>query len=238
MSDHIDTLKKLHTRLIDSRDGYRESRKQVSDEAAFVGFFDQRIAEREKFHTELHRQLGVDGVDVSEEGSAAASAFVRLLQLPTGCSGSSSATCGCTTYKLNERKLEPEAEVELDFVVDTRGKLGLVEKTITIHHNASESPWTEIIVFHAFASGMEGADTQAIFSPPCSTCHLDSGINKKHKELYEAVCGMCHPQAEFHSRGFALREMIMKGQKSIAMPGFEGYLSEDGIQSLIDYLEP
>ena len=43
MSDHTDTLQKLHTRLIDSRDGYRESRKQVSDEAAFVGFFDQRI---------------------------------------------------------------------------------------------------------------------------------------------------------------------------------------------------
>ena len=74
MSDHIDTLKKLHTRLIDSRDGYRESRKEVSDEAAFVGFFDQRIAEREKFHTELHRQLGADGVDVSEEGSVAACA--------------------------------------------------------------------------------------------------------------------------------------------------------------------
>tara|TARA_R110002072_G_scaffold103843_2_gene227774 strand:+ start:1005 stop:1448 length:444 start_codon:yes stop_codon:yes gene_type:complete len=91
MSDHIDTLKKLHTRLIDSRDGYRESRKQVSDEAAFVGFFDQRIAEREKFHTELHRQLGVDGVDVSEEGSAAASAHRGWLKLRDAVTGDDEA---------------------------------------------------------------------------------------------------------------------------------------------------
>ena len=92
-----------------------------------------------------------------------------------------SSTCGCTTLKLKERRIQPGDEVDLNFVVDTRGKLGMVEKTITVHSNDPESPWKEIVTFHALPSGMEGADTQAIFTPACSSCHIDSGINKKHE---------------------------------------------------------
>ena len=43
-----------------------------------------------------------------------------------------SSTCGCTTLRLKKRLVEPAKEVELHFIVDTRGKLGLIEKTITI----------------------------------------------------------------------------------------------------------
>ena len=148
-----------------------------------------------------------------------------------------SSTCGCTTLTLKERKLNPGDEVDLEFVVDTRGKLGMVDKTITIHSNDPDSPWEEVVVFHALPSGMEGADTQAIFTPACSSCHIDSGINKKHKELYQAVCAMCHSTAKFNSRGVFLREMISKGQKLIAMPAFGEHLSTDQIQSLINFIE-
>ena len=144
-----------------------------------------------------------------------------------------SSTCGCTTLKLKERKLNPGDEVDLEFVVDTRGKLGMVEKTITIHSNDPDSPWEEVVVFHALPSGMEGADTQAIFSSACSSCHIESGINKKHKELYLAVCAMCHPTAKFNSHGVVLKEMITKGQKHIAMPAFGEHLNKAQIQSLI-----
>ena len=82
-----------------------------------------------------------------------------------------SSSCGCTTLRLEKRLVEPEKEVELRFIVDTRGKLGLIEKTITIHTNTADSPHTETIHFHALPSGMEGADTQAIFEPPCASCH-------------------------------------------------------------------
>jgi uncharacterized protein (TIGR02284 family) len=91
MSDYFDILKKLHTRLIDSRDGYKSSRKEVSDEARFVGFFDRRIAEREEFHTVLHRQLAADGVDVDESGSVAASAHRGWLELRNALSGDDEA---------------------------------------------------------------------------------------------------------------------------------------------------
>ena len=148
-----------------------------------------------------------------------------------------SSTCGCTTLKLKERRIKPGNVVDLDFLVDTRGKLGMVEKTITIHSNDPDSPWKEVVTFHALPSGMEGADTQAIFTPACSSCHIDSGINKKHEELYQAVCSMCHPTAQFNSRGDSLIEMITKGQKLIAMPAFGEHLSKDQINSLVEYIE-
>ena len=148
-----------------------------------------------------------------------------------------SSTCGCTTLKLKERRIQPGDEVDLNFVVDTRGKLGMVEKTITIHSNDPESPWEEIVTFHALPSGMEGADTQAIFTPACSSCHIDNGINKKHEDLYQAVCAMCHPTAKFNLRGVVLSDMISKGQKLIAMPAFGEHLSKDQINSLIEYIE-
>ena len=94
-----------------------------------------------------------------------------------------------------------------------------------------------MVSFHALPSGMEGADTQAIFTPACSSCHIDSGINKKHKELYQAVCAMCHPTAKFNSRGVVLSDMISKGQKLIAMPAFGEHLSKDQINSLVEYIE-
>ena len=148
-----------------------------------------------------------------------------------------SSTCGCTTLKLKEQRIQPGDEVDLNFVVDTRGKLGMVEKTITIHSNDPETPWEEVVTFHALPSGMEGADTQAIFTPACSSCHIDNGINKKHEDLYQAVCAMCHPVAKFNSRGVVLSEMITKGQKLIAMPAYGEHLSEDQINSLVEYIE-
>jgi len=148
-----------------------------------------------------------------------------------------SSTCGCTTLKLKERRIQPGDEVDLNFVVDTRGKLGMVEKTITVHSNDPESPWKEIVTFHALPSGMEGADTQAIFTPACSSCHIDNGINKKHEDLYQAVCAMCHPTAKFNLRGVLLSDMISKGQKLIAMPAFGEHLSKYQINSLIEYIE-
>ncbi|MGR3499068.1 MAG: PA2169 family four-helix-bundle protein [Limimaricola soesokkakensis] len=91
MADHLDTLKKLHTRVIDSRDGYKRSREEVKDERGFVGFFDRRIAEREQFHTVIHRQLGAEGVEVSESGSTAAAAHRGWLSLKDSLTGDDEA---------------------------------------------------------------------------------------------------------------------------------------------------
>ena len=148
-----------------------------------------------------------------------------------------SSSCGCTTLRLKQRIVLPEKEVELRFVVDTRGKLGLIEKTITLHTNATDSPHIETIHFHALPSGMEGADTQAIFEPPCASCHLDTGVGKSEKELFEAVCAMCHPTGVFNLKNpQALQTMISEGNAHVGMPGFGEFLNEKQIQSLSLFL--
>ncbi|MBS1256585.1 MAG: hypothetical protein MAG581_02410 [Deltaproteobacteria bacterium] len=38
-----------------------------------------------------------------------------------------SSSCGCTTLRLKKRLVPPEEEIELRFIVDTRGKLGQIE---------------------------------------------------------------------------------------------------------------
>ena len=148
-----------------------------------------------------------------------------------------SSSCGCTTLRLKQRIVLPEKEVELRFFIDTRGKLGLIEKTITLHTNAADSPHIETMHFHALPSGMEGADTQAIFDPPCASCHLDSGVGKSEEALYKAICAMCHPAGIFNLKNpQALQTMISKGNAHIGMPGYGEYLTEKQIESLILFL--
>ena len=148
-----------------------------------------------------------------------------------------SSTCGCTTIRLKKHLVEPEKEVELRFIIDTRGKLGLIEKTITIHTNTADSPHIEIVHFHALASGMGGADTQSIFEPPCASCHLDSGVGKSKKDLFESICAMCHPSGEFNLKNpQSLQIMISEGNAHIGMPSFGEYFTEKQIQSIVLFL--
>ena len=148
-----------------------------------------------------------------------------------------SSSCGCTTLRLKQRIVLPEKEVELHFFIDTSGKLGLIEKTITLHTNAADSPHIETMHFHALPSGMEGADTQAIFDPPCASCHLDSGVGKSKEALYKAICAMCHQAGKFNLKNpQALYTMIYDGNPHIGMPGYGEHLTEKQIESLILFL--
>ena len=148
-----------------------------------------------------------------------------------------SSSCGCTTLSLKKRFVAPQEEVELIFVVDTRGKLGLVEKTITLHTNLNNSPHIEELQFHALPSGIMGAEAQAVFEPPCAECHLDSGVGKSGKDLYAAICAMCHPDADFSfEEKHDLQSMISAGNISIGMPAYGEYLTEKQIHSLIQFL--
>lgn len=74
MSDHTDTIKKLHTRVIDSRDGYKSSRERLEGNATYGGFFDQMISQRDEFAGEIRRQLGAEGTELDDDGSILAAA--------------------------------------------------------------------------------------------------------------------------------------------------------------------
>ena len=137
---------------------------------------------------------------------------------------------------MKNRKINPGESEILDFIVDTRGKIGLIEKSITIHTNELESPHKVVFHFHALPRGMEGTDTQAVFTPPCSNCHLNPGIGKQSKELFEAVCAMCHTEGIKTDEASSLHQWIAQGNKQIGMPSYENHLTESQINSLIEFL--
>lgn len=71
---HTDTLEKLHTRIIDSRDGYKSSREQVDAAASYGTFLDRMIAQRQKFASRIRGQLEAEGKSLDDDGSILAAA--------------------------------------------------------------------------------------------------------------------------------------------------------------------
>ena len=147
------------------------------------------------------------------------------------------SSCGCTTIRLKERLILPENEIQLKYVVDTRGKLGLIEKNITIYSNDPDSPHTEVMYFHALPSGMEGTAIQAVFDPPCAECHIDSGTGKTGAKLYDAIGLMCHPVEKLNTDDASLMvQLISEGMTAVGMPAYGEFLSPLQIQSLTRFI--
>jgi uncharacterized protein (TIGR02284 family) len=63
-----DSLKKLHTTLVDNRNGYQEAVKDA-DQPAFKALFEEMLALKEKDHAELHSALRKLGEQPDESGS-------------------------------------------------------------------------------------------------------------------------------------------------------------------------
>jgi uncharacterized protein (TIGR02284 family) len=72
MTGSIESLKKLHTTLIDTHRGYEEAFKEASkdaDSAALVPIFREMIDLRSKAHAEIHRTLTALGEKPDDSGS-------------------------------------------------------------------------------------------------------------------------------------------------------------------------
>ena len=80
MSDMKDALTKLHTRVVDSRDGYRNAIQDVDDKEVGA-FLTSMVEERERFHTKIYEVLGAQGVALDEGGSTAAAVHRKLMDL-------------------------------------------------------------------------------------------------------------------------------------------------------------
>lgn len=96
------------------------------------------------------------------------------------------------------------------------------------------------------------ADPQAIFRGDCANCHSKPALGKKGEQLFTAACGICHEsdqRAVLVPDLMALKQTpteaywdawIRNGKAGTMMPGFalekQGPLSDEQIQSLVDYL--
>ena len=177
-----------------------------------------------------------------------------------------STSCGCTIAKLKTMVLKAGASTTLHVEMDTRLKLGPIQKTIDIDSNDPIRPRFSIKLIgqvhptekQKTHSGMlKVADRLALFKGTCKTCHVDKGVGKTGQELCIADCGMCHgvdgkggvapsllklawhkPETLAYVRGIIANGAAMNP----AMPPFSkqahgGPLSEDQIDSLVNFLQ-
>lgn len=80
MADRIDALKTLLTRLIDSREGYREAMDDVTS-TQIKGVFEDFLSRRDRNASELRAYLTKEGHSVDDDGSILAAAHRTFMNL-------------------------------------------------------------------------------------------------------------------------------------------------------------
>lgn len=176
-------------------------------------------------------------------------------------------SCGCTTAQLPPMpwKLDPGANGEIHINMNLAGKSGTVIKSITVATDKGTKfllVRTIILPLASSASTAPGmreqnmmlarADRQAVFKGDCASCHAEPAKNKQGKELYAAVCGVCHEAehrasmvpdlhiAKTERNEDYWRNWITHGKEGSLMPAFAqsagGILTPQQIDSLVAYL--
>ena len=132
MTDKTKALKTLHTRLIDSIDGYEQAHENM--DGAHKAFAERCISERRQFHDTLHDQLVKDGIEVSESGSTAAAVHRQVFNIRDALSsGDSGILAECARGDSHLLKAYDEAMEATDsapayaFLVDQRTKVAAAE---------------------------------------------------------------------------------------------------------------
>jgi mono/diheme cytochrome c family protein len=151
-------------------------------------------------------------------------------------------SCGCTKVEAVNRIIMPGDYASLNVTVDTSGKSGPVTKSIYIRTNASFEPYLLELTSNINEHPTDRIDSRAIFRGDCISCHVGENIESRAgKDLYEAVCSMCHKEGDaLVSKG---RERFILatgyGIDNSTMPGFlkeeGGPLNKSQIASLADY---
>lgn len=175
-------------------------------------------------------------------------------------------SCGCTTAQLPTLPWIVEAGTngQIGVTVNLAGKTGTVFKTVNIvtdKGNLNLSVRTTILppvvrlmtdADRAHALAAAKVDRQAVFKGDCVTCHVNPGVGKYGKALYDVSCGICHDGEHRASMVPDLhaiktptnedfwRTWIMHGKPGSLMPAFStaegGPLNDVQIASLAAFL--
>lgn len=82
----VDAIKKLHTSMIDTRDGYEKARTEA-EEPEVKALFDEMLALRHKHHEQLHRVLTAMGEEPDESGSFMSSVHRTVIAVRSAVKG-------------------------------------------------------------------------------------------------------------------------------------------------------
>jgi mono/diheme cytochrome c family protein len=152
-------------------------------------------------------------------------------------------SCGCTEVSYPKGTVSPGGVFKLEVTIDTTGKIGRVVKGLDIYTPGADEPFE--LVLTAKVSHPEGSpvDAGVIFRGTCAACHVGEGVEKKTgAELYNAVCYMCHKEADTFAPmdESLLLKRISQGKPGTSMPGFlrahGGPLDARQVDSLAEYI--
>lgn len=115
-------------------------------------------------------------------------------------------SCGCTTVQLPPLpwKIASGSNGQIGVTVNVVGKSGTLIKTILVGTDAGSKMLTaKITILPPIILPMSAelrtnnvkiatADRQAVLKGQCAICHVNPGLGKIAKDLYQADCGICH----------------------------------------------
>lgn len=176
-------------------------------------------------------------------------------------------SCGCTTAKLPELPwtIAPGSSGNIDVKINIKGKEGKLFKAITVGTdkgaqrleadvNILTLQTTELSITRREANmKMASVDRQAVFKGDCTSCHVKPAEGKYGRELYKAVCGICHDSSDrasmvpdLHSLRHPTsldfwRTWAEHGKPGTLMPAFSmtdgGPLTDAQIATIATYLD-
>ncbi len=165
-------------------------------------------------------------------------------------------SCGCTTAKGAIREYAPGESGEMEVVVDTRDKKGIIVKTVTVTLENNDVEKIELSLAmklepppHPKIGNLRNINTEAA----CKRCHLESGEGESGIFLFHRVCSQCHGKKGVGGFGRALndaawqkvddahiKKVMRGGLPDKGMPSFvEGVtppLTEEQLDSLVEYI--
>lgn len=166
-------------------------------------------------------------------------------------------SCGCTTANGALKEYAPGEQGEMEVVVDTVGKKGIIVKTVKLSLAGGPKASEEITL------------TMSLVPPPhpkkeylanlntdsrCKGCHLENGQGQTGIFLYHRVCVQCHGKKGVGATARALndaqwqqtikddyiRKRIVNGWPEHGMPSFvkgvSPALDTEQVESLIQYI--
>lgn len=175
-------------------------------------------------------------------------------------------SCGCTVARLPAQpwRLPPGGSGTIEGAMDLAGKFGILLKTLTVVSSAGDQILSVKIniplppqsdpeeMLRVRNQEIAAADRQAVFRNDCARCHLAPAYGRQGRELYGAVCGLCHEAAHrasmvpdlrtvnTHNDPQIWRAFIQHGKAGTLMPAFGeddgGPLNDAQVDSLVRYL--
>lgn len=166
-------------------------------------------------------------------------------------------SCGCTTANGALKEYAPGESGEMEVVIDTKGKKGIIVKTVTLTLENSDPVTLDLSMSmklepppHPKIEKMRNINTEAA----CKSCHLESGEGQSGVFLFHRVCSQCHGKKG--TGGFAramnngvwqkatsdakIKQIVHDGLPEQGMPSFvtgvTPPLSGEQVESLVKYI--